>query len=114
MIYLCSGSTIRIERVSPEAILLHPPEKLVIEVRVTGDYERLLWGKGTSSQAIPGLMELQELPNFNEIFTRDNTTNEDVGMYIVTPHFKSGTEGLYTLIPNGGIDFAVFPPGTYR
>ena len=108
---LYSGSTIRIERVSPEVIILRPPEKLVIEMRVSGDYEVLFWNKGTASQAIPGLMEPQELPNFYETFIRHNTTFEDVGIYIVQPQFKSGTESLYTLIPSGGVDFAVTLPG---
>ena len=108
---LYSGSTIRIERVSPEFIILRPPEKLVIEVRVSGDYKVLSWGKSTSTLPIPGLMEPQELPNFYETFVRDNTTDEDVGLYTVTPQFKFGTSSLYTLIPSGGIDFAVIPPG---
>ena len=80
-------------------------------MRVSGDYERLFWGKVIVSQPIPGLMEPQELPNFYETFVRDNTTAEDEGVYIVTPQFKSGTSGLYTLIPSGGVDFAVTPPG---
>ena len=108
---LYSGSTIRIERVSPEVIILRPPEKLVIEVRVSGDYELLLWNKSYHGQAIPGLMEPQELPNFYETFVRDNTTDEDFGAYIVTPHLKPGTEGLYTVMPNGIVDFEVVPPG---
>ena len=108
---LYSGSTIRIERVSPEVIILRPPEKLVIEVKVSGDYGVLFWRKGTISQPIPGLMEPQELSNFYEIFVRDNTTDEDVGIYRVTLSLKSGTLRLYTLIPSGGVDFAVIPPG---
>ena len=108
---LYSGSTIRVERVSPEVIILRPPEKLVIEVRVSGDYEVLFWNKGATDQTIPGLIEPQELPNFYEMFVRDSTTDEDVGIYLVTPLFKTGTAGLYTLIPAGGVDFAVTPPG---
>ena len=108
---LYSGSTIRIERVSPEVIILRPPEKLVIEVRVSGDYEVLFWNISYHGQAIPGLMEPQELPNFYETFVRDNTTDEDVGLYTVTPQFKFGKASLYTLIPSGGVDFAVIPPG---
>ena len=108
---LYSGSTIRIERVSPEVIILRPPEKLVIEVRVSGDYEVLFWNKGTSDQAIPGLMEPQELPNFYETFVRDNTTDEDVGIYIVQSQLKFGTANIYTLSPSGGVDFAVITPG---
>ena len=105
------GSTIRIERVSPEVILLRPPEKLVIEVRVSGDYERLLWNKNAANQPIPGLMEPQEIPNFYETFARDNTTADDIGVYIITPQFKSGTSTIYTLTPSG-VDFIVTPPGT--
>ena len=56
-------------------------------------------------------MEPQELPNFYETFVRDNTTVDDEGIYIVTPQLKSGTSGLYTLIPSGGVDFSVTPPG---
>ena len=108
---LYSGSTIRIERVSPEVIILRPPEKLVIEVRVSGDYEVLFWNKGSNGQPIPGLMEPQELPNFYETFVRDNTTVDDEGIYIVSTFFKPGTSGLYTLTPSGGVDFAVTPPG---
>ena len=103
---LYSGSTIRIERVSPEVIILRPPEKLVIEVRVSGDYEVLLWNKNSAGQAIPGLMEPLELPNFYESFVRDNTTDEDVGIYAVTPHFKPGTSGLYFILPQS-VDFVV-------
>ena len=108
------GSTIRIERVSPEVIILRPPEKLVIEVRVSGDYEVLFWNKGGTNQPIPQLMEPQELPNFYEIFVRDITTVEDLGLYIVTPFFKHGTEDLYTLIPSGGVDFAMILPGMFN
>ena len=71
----------------------------------------LSWSKGTSTQAIPGLMEPQELPNFYETFVRDNTTVDDKGRYIIFPQFKSGTASLYTVIPSGGVDFAVTLPG---
>ncbi len=44
-IIIISGTTIRIERISPEVIFLRPPEKLVIELRVSGNYEVLFWYK---------------------------------------------------------------------
>ena len=108
-----SGNTIRIERVSPEIIILRPPEKLVIEVRVSGEYEVLFWRKGTSSTFIPGQMRPQEFPNYFETFVRDNTTAEDEGFYFVQPQFKSGTMQTHTIIPTGGIDFGVIAPGIY-
>ena len=108
---IISGNTIRIERVSPEVIILRPPEKLVIEVRVSGDYEVLFWRKGTISMFIPGLIRPQEFPDYFETFVRDNTTADDEGFYIVHPQFKSGTTQTHTIIPTGGVDFGVIAPG---
>ena len=106
-----SGTTIRIERVSSEVIILHPPEKLVIEVRVSGDYEVIFWRKGLVSSFIPGQMRPQEFPNYVETFVRDNTTADDEGFYIVQPQHKSGTSQTHDLIPTGGVDFGVIAPG---
>ncbi len=106
------GPTIRIERVSPEVIILRPPEKLVIEVRVSGEYEVLFWYKGTSHTFIPGQMRPQGFPNYFETFVRDNTTADDEGFYIVRPQFKPGTTQSHVLIPTDGVDFGVIAPGT--
>ncbi len=106
-----SGITLRIERVSPEVIILRPPEKLVIEVRVSGEYDVLFWYKVIAGTFIPGQMRPQEFPNYFETFVRDNTTAEDEGLYIVEPQFKSGTTQTHTLIPTGGVDFGVTAPG---
>ena len=106
------GNTIRIERVSPEVIILRPPEKLVIEVRVSGDYEVVFWRKGTINDFIPGQMRPQEFPNYHETFVRDNTTADDEGFYIVQPQLKSGTTQTHFLTPTGGVDFGVIAPGT--
>ena len=111
---IISGTTIRIERVSPEVIILRPPEKLVIEVRVSGEYEVLFWGKGTSIAFIPRQMRPQEFPNHFETFVRDNTTADDEGFYIVQPQFKSGTTQTHTIIPTGGVDFGVIAPGKFN
>ena len=110
---IISGNTIRIERVSPEIIILRPPEKLVIEVRVSGEYEVLFWRKGTISDFIPGQMRPQEFPNYFETFVRDNTTAEDEGFYIVLAQFKSGTTQSHTITPTGGVDFGVIAPGNF-
>ncbi len=107
-----SGLTVRIERVSPEIIILRPPEKLIIEVRVSGEYEVLFWFKGTTSSFIPGLMIPQELPNYFETFVRDNTTAGDEGFYIIQPQLKPGTSQTHVITPTGGVDFGVIAPGT--
>ena len=109
--YHCShiGTTVRIERVSPEVIVLRPPKKLVFEVRVSGEYAVIFWFKGVLSQPITA--PPQNFPNFFEIFVKDNTTIEDEGIYIVQPNFKHGTSSTHLLIPSGGVDFAVILPG---
>ena len=100
--------------VSPEVIILQPPEKLVIEVRVSGEYSVLLWSKGVGGQPIPHVLRPQEFPNFFEIFVRDNTTIEDEGIYLVQPILKPETVSTHTLIPTGGVDFAVTSPGIHQ
>ncbi len=106
-----TGNNIRIERVSPDIIILRPPEKLVIEVRVSGEYEVLFWFKGTSSTFVPGQMRPQEFPNYHETFVRDNTTADDEGIYIVRPQFKPGTQQSHISTPIEGVDFGVIAPG---
>ncbi len=100
------------ERVSPDVIILRPPEKLVIEVRVSGEYEVLFWHKGAINNFIPGSMRPQEFPNYFETFVRDNTTPADEGLYIVQPQLKSGTTQTHTITPTDGVDFGVIAPGT--
>ena len=109
---IISGNTIRIERVSPEVVILRPPKKLVIEVRVSGDYEVLFWHKETINGFIPGQMRPQEFPNYFETFVRGNTTADDEEFYIVQPQFKPGTNQMgYVVEPTGGVDFGVIAPG---
>ncbi len=107
------GTAIHIERVSSEVIILRPPEKLVIEVRVSGEYKVIFWRKGTTSTFIPGQMRPQEFPNYSETFVRGNTTADDEGFYSVQPQLKSGTSQTHPIIPTGGVDFGVIAPGNF-
>ena len=96
-----------LERVSPRVIVLDPPEKLVIETRASGGYRQLDWNKNanafTLAQGQPFTVTIQEFPNFFEIFVREPTTANDLGLYEVD------------LIPNSGqaqvpeVDFIVTP-----
>ena len=100
-----------LERVSPRVIVLDPPEKLVLETRASGGYQQFDWIKNgvpfTLAQGQPFTVTLQEFPNFFEIFVRDSTTTNDLGVYEVD------------LIPNAGqaqvpeVDFAVTPYSKY-
>ena len=98
-----------LERVSPRVIVLDPPEKLVIETRASGGYRQFDWTKNgnefTLAQGQPFTVTIQEFQNFFEIFVRDSTTANDLGVYEVD------------LITNTGqvteIDFAVTPFSKY-
>ena len=99
-----------LERVSPRVIVLDPPEKLVIETRASGGYQWLEWTKnGNGFTIIPGqpfTVTLQELPNFFEIFVRELTTANDLGVYEVELVINTGPQ-----VPE--IQFAVTPYSKY-
>ena len=96
---------------SPEIIFLRLPEKLVIEVRTTGEYEIHSWIRDENLFTTAGfpVMLPQEFPNFAEIFVRDNTTDDDLGIYRVQPSLT--TANAQTHMGTQGVDFAVIEPG---
>ena len=54
----------------------------------------------------------QEFPNFFEIFVRDNTTDNDLGIYRVQPTLSTANAQTHTILPGvEGVDFAVIAPG---
>ena len=71
---------------SPSSIIiLRPPDKLVLEVRATGRYTLIEWRRnGVGFSVFPGSsfpVTLQELPNIFEIFVREPTTRDDLGVF---------------------------------
>ena len=87
---------VMLERVSPGVIVLDPPEKLVIETRASGGYGQFDYVRngnpfGSSSFTVT----LQEFPNFFEIFVREPTTANDLGVYEV----EAGPEVDFTVTP---------------
>ena len=97
-----------LERISPRVIFLDPPEKLVIETRASGGYWQFDWERNsnpfTLAQAQPFTVTLQEFPNFFEIFVREPTTANDLGVYEVDLVINTGSQ-----VPP--VDFAVTPYG---
>ena len=98
-----------LERVSPQVIVLDPPEKLVIETRASGTYQMFDWQRnGNAFRTIsnqgpsPFIVTLQEFSNFFEIFVRDNTTANDLGVYEVDLILNTGPQVQE-------VDFAVTP-----
>ena len=85
-----------LERVSPRVIVLDPPEKLVIETRASGGYRQFDWTKNNNPFTLalgqPFTVTLQEFPNFFEIFVRDTTTANDLGVYEVDLVLNTGRQ----------------------
>ena len=76
-----------LERISSQVIVLDPPEKLVIETRASGGYREFDYVRNnnpfTLTQGQPFTVTIQEFPSFFEIFVREPTTANDLGVYEV-------------------------------
>ena len=85
-----------LERITSQVIVLDPPEKLVIETRASGGYRQFDWSKNmnpfTSVQGQPFTVTLQEFSNFFEIFAREPTTANDLGVYVVDLVLNNGPQ----------------------
>ena len=77
-----TGLTNTLERISPQVIVLNPPDKLVIETRASGGYQHYDWernGDPVNTGSFPATIE--DFSNFFEIFVREPTTMDDLGVY---------------------------------
>lgn len=75
-----------LEVVSPAITILHPPEKLVLEIRLTGRYLNISW----SRNGVEIGFSLTNFVHFDEIYFKDNTTLGDLGVYEVGVNIHSG------------------------
>ena len=96
---------------SPSSIIiLRPPDKLVLEVRATGRYNLIEWRRnGVAFGFFPGsafrVMLFQELPNFFEIFVREPTTRDDLGVfYAELPPAVTTTDIINFAVVGAGIE----------
>ena len=108
---------LRLERVSPEEILLTPPNKLVIEVKASGRYREITWSKDglpffdEGDSGVFVVDRPNELPNFAEIFVRGETTSSEAGTYTVAlTAFDAATQ---TIDP-ASLQFTVVATGEPR
>ena len=96
-------STLYLENISPMVIILHPPEKLVIEVRCRGRYHGIYWNK------IGASVDRSLLSNHDEIYAIGSTTEVDYGFYQV---FLTPSPPSYQIIvPDNILEFLVIAPG---
>ena len=84
-------------------------------MRTSGEYEVHFWYKNENVFDASGnfqVMVPDEFPNFFEIFVRDNTTDDDLGIYRVQPRLTNANFQTHTILPGtSGVDFAVIAPG---
>jgi len=86
-----TGLTNTLERVSPQIIVLNPPEKLVIETTSSGGYQHYDWIRNGTPFGSAGFPVIpQEFPNFLEIFVREPTTTDDLGVYTANLQIAPG------------------------
>ena len=101
------GSPLTLEAVSPSTIILSPPEKLVLEVRATGQYNFIAWtrnGNFAGSSVFP-VTNTDNFAHFSEIYVNDMTTMDDLGLYDVQLPGAPGISAADT------IEFMVIAPG---
>ena len=88
--------------------MLRPPEKLVLEIRATGQYNFINWKRNGASFTSGGAFQAQipeEFPHFFEIYVHEPINTDDLGLYEVE------------LVPSPGqqapdeVDIAVIAPG---
>ena len=93
---------------SPSIIILHPPEKLVLEITPSGRYFFSSWFRNGRSFGSPGFRTTssQGLVDFGDIYYSESTTEKDLAEYEVVLNPNPGQ------VISNRITFTVIAPGT--
>ena len=86
-IIFVAGEVLESTAISPDIIILCPPEKLVLEISNTGRYLFTQWARNGQLAGIPssGFQPFFEsFTHFGEVYYAENTTMEDLGLYEAT------------------------------
>ena len=89
-----------LERISPQVIVLDPPEKLVLETRASGGYRQFDYVRNgnefrtieNTQSSSPFIVTIQEFSNFFEIYVREPTNGSDLGVYEVELIMNTGAQ----------------------
>ena len=109
--HVYAGNILSFEAVSPSTIILSPPEKLVLEVRATGQYNFISWNRNgnpdiTDPTAAFPVSNTDNFAHFSEIYVNDMTTMDDLGRYEV--QLPGGASSISAA---DEIEFTVIAPG---
>ena len=96
------GETLDVQAVSPTNIVLHPTEKLVLEVRASGRYESIEWQKNGINIFDSILPDSESFAHFVEVYYNEFIGVSDYGVYNVTL-----TSVDMTQMPPVGVQFTV-------
>ena len=96
-------STLYLESITPEVIFLHPPEKLVIEVRCRGRYNGISWDRPSGS------IDRSLLSNHDEVYALGRTTLADYGLYQV--FLLPSPPTFQDIVPTNILETIVTAPG---
>ncbi len=83
---LFAGDVLRLSSITPQLIIIEPPEKLVIEVQSSGAYDVILWRRNGASYTFndPDFpISSDRFFYFYEAYVREPTSTDDLGLYEV-------------------------------
>ncbi len=83
---LFAGDMLRLSRITPQLIIIEPPEKLVIEVQSSGAYDVINWRRNGASYTFndPDFpISSDRFFYFSEAYVREPTSVDDLGLYEV-------------------------------
>lgn len=102
-------NTVFLENISladPTVMIVRPTEKLVLEVKAEGRYQRIFWRRNAKPLSSNMPQNPQEFSNHYEIFVLGETTEDDLGLYEVSILLYDAIEQRQP----AGINFIVISP----
>ncbi len=104
----------RLSSVTPQLIIIEPPERLVIEVQSSGAYDLINWARNGAFFIFNDPISSDRFFYFYEAYVREPTSMDDLGLYevSVTPFSDQDTQlapdQFFTVVRYGEFCASVF------
>ncbi len=111
---------LHLSSITPQLIIIEPPERLVIEVQSSGAYDAIIWrrnGAGYTFNDPDFPISSDRFFYFYEAYVRESTSLDDLGLYEVSLLAASGQDTLgapdlfFTVVCYGEFCTSVFTSG---